>query len=81
MKFSVIATTQVTRKTGAKVEEDLCLATFCFYEDAYAYWLGFTKEFEHVPCEYHDDNDKYQRKDFWAEVADFCTLWVHLEVN
>lgn len=81
MKYTVIATTQVTTYLGTTIDHDLHLANFRDYNDAFAFWLEYTKRLENVPCEYHDDNDKYPRKDFWANVTDFCTIWVHLEEN
>lgn len=81
MKYSVIATTQVTTYLNTTIEHDLHLAHFFDYNDALAFWLERTKRLENVPCEYHDDNDKHQRKDFWANVTDFCTIWLRLEVN
>lgn len=81
MKYSVIATTQVTTYLCTQIEHDLHLANFRDYNDALAFWEEYTKRLEHAPHEFHDDNDKYPRKDFWANVTDFCTIWVHLEEN
>lgn len=81
MTYTVIATTQVTTYLDTQIEHDLHLANFRDYNDALAFWLEYTKRLAGVPCEYHEENDKHQRQDFWANVTDFCTIWVHLEAH